>query len=81
MLIQSKRDPEPLSALALFFLCSLPILSAKQWPLPRQLAQCRHRTVRPDPGLLNPESFMEASRSAGALMCDTFWETEMSKEI
>ena len=30
-------------------------------PLPDQLAQSRHRTVTSDPGLVNPESFMEAS--------------------
>ena len=42
-------------------------ISARQGPLPGQLVQCRHRTVTPDPGLPYPESFMEASRSAGAL--------------
>ena len=39
-----------------------------QEPLPSQLAQCIHRTATPDPGLVNPESFMEASRFAGALL-------------
>ena len=31
------------------------------------MAQRRHRTVTPDPGLVNPESFIEASRSTEAL--------------
>ena len=55
-----KQDQESLSA-------PCHTVSARQGPLPGQLAQCRHRTVTPDPGLVNPESFMEASRSAGAL--------------
>ena len=42
-------------------------VSARQGPLPGQLVQCRQRTVTSDPGLVNPDSFMEASRSAGAL--------------
>ena len=42
-------------------------VSAKQGPLPGQVAVSRHRTVTPDPGLVNLECFMEASRSAGAL--------------
>ena len=29
---------------------------------------CRHRTVSPNPVLVKPESFMETSWSAGALM-------------
>ena len=84
MLIQSKQDREPLSALALVCLCPagklfpnktrniflLPAhnVSARQGPLPGHLAQSRHRTVTPDPGLLNPEYIMEPSRSAGALL-------------
>ena len=46
----------------------LPALTvyARQGPLPGQLAHCRHMTVTPDPGLVNPEYFMEASRSTGA---------------
>ena len=43
-------------------------VSAKQGPLPGQVAVCRHRTVTPNPVPVNPESFMEASRSAGALV-------------
>ena len=43
-------------------------VSARQGPLPGQKAQCRYKTVTPDPGLVNPESFMEASQSAGALL-------------
>ena len=31
----------------------------------------RHRTVTPNPGLVNPESVMETSRSAGALRRET----------
>ena len=42
-------------------------VSAKQGLLPGQVAVCRHRTVTPNPVLVNPESFMETSRSAGAL--------------
>ena len=42
-------------------------VSAKQGPLPGQVGVCRHRTVTPNPVLVNPESFMEASQSAGAL--------------
>ena len=42
-------------------------VSAKQGPLPGQVAVCRHRTVTPNPVLVNPESFMETSWSAGAL--------------
>ena len=42
-------------------------VSAKQGPLPGQVAVCRHRTITHNPVLVNPESFMEASRSAGAL--------------
>ena len=42
-------------------------VSAKQGPLPGQVAVRRHRTVTPNPVLVNPESFMEASRSTGAL--------------
>ena len=42
-------------------------LSARPWALPGQLAKCRHRTVTPDPGILNPESVMEPSRFAGSL--------------
>ena len=48
-------------------LCTLPILSTRQGPLPGQLAHWRHRTVTYDPGLVNPEFFLEASQSAGAL--------------
>ena len=49
-------------------LCSLPYtVSARQGPLPGQLALCRHRTVTPGPGLVNPESFMEASPSTWAI--------------
>ena len=33
-------------------------------------AVCRHRTVTPNLVLVNPESFIEASRSAGALSLD-----------
>ena len=33
---------------------------------------CRHRTVTPNPVLVNPESFMEASRSPGALPTHLF---------
>ena len=43
-------------------------VSAKQGPLPGQVVVCRHRTVTPNPVLVNPESFMESSRSAGALV-------------
>ena len=43
---------------------------AKQGPLPGQVAVCRHRTVTPNPVLVNPESFMEASQSAGAYTHD-----------
>ena len=32
------------------------------------MAVCRHRTVTPNPVLVNPESFMETSWSAGALI-------------
>ena len=42
-------------------------VSARQGALSGQVAVCRHRTVTPNPVLVNPESFMEASRSAGAL--------------
>ena len=41
---------------------------ARQGPLPGQLAQCILRTIPPNLGLVNPESFMEASWSAGALL-------------
>ena len=34
-------------------------LFAKQGPLPGQVAVWIHRTVSPNPGLVNPESFME----------------------
>ena len=46
-------------------------VSAKQGPLPGQVAVCRHRTVTPNPVLVNLESFMETSLSAGALV--PFW--------
>ena len=42
-------------------------VSAKHWPLLGQVAVCRHRTVPPNHGLVNPESFMETSRFDGAL--------------
>ena len=42
-------------------------VSAKQGPLPGQVAVWRHRTAPPNPGLVNPESFMETSRFTGAL--------------
>ena len=42
-------------------------VSDKQGPLHGQVAVSRHRTFTPDPGLVNPESFMEDSRSAGVL--------------
>ena len=42
-------------------------VSAKQGPLPGQVAVWRHRTVTPNPGLLNPDSVMKTLRSAGAL--------------
>ena len=42
-------------------------VAAKQGSLHGQVAVSRCRTVTPDPGLVNPESFMGASRSAGAL--------------
>ena len=42
-------------------------VSAMQWPLAVHVAVCRHRTVTPNPFLVNPESFMEASWFAGAL--------------
>ena len=38
-------------------------VSARQGPLPGQVAQCRHRTVTPHPGHVNPESFMEVPGS------------------
>ena len=31
------------------------------------MSESRHRTITPNPGALNPESFMETLRSAGAL--------------
>ena len=37
--------------------------------LPGLVAEWRHMTVTPNPGLVNPESFVETSRSAGALIC------------
>ena len=40
---------------------------AKQGPLPDQVAVWIHWTVSPNPGLVNPESFMETSWSARAL--------------
>ena len=43
-------------------------VSAMQGPFPGQVAVGRHRTVTPNPVLVNPESSMEASRSAGALV-------------
>ena len=43
-------------------------VSAKQGPLPDPVAVCRHRTVTRNPVPANPESFMETSRSAGALV-------------
>ena len=51
-------------------LCLLPAqtVSAKHGPLPGQVVVCRHRTVTPNPDLVNPESFMETSRSAGDLL-------------
>ena len=45
-------------------------VSAKQGPLPGQVTVCRHRTVTPNPVFVYPESSMEASRSAGALIVD-----------
>ena len=42
-------------------------VSARQWPLPSQSAQCTRRIVVLDPGLVNIDSFMEPSRSAGVL--------------
>ena len=42
-------------------------VSAMQGPLPGKAAVWRRRTVPPNPGLINPESFTETSRSAGAL--------------
>ena len=49
-------------------------VSAKEGPLPGKATVWRHRTVPPNPGLVNPESFTETSRSAGALdqYCPTF---------
>ena len=49
-------------------------VSAKQEPLPGKAAVWRHRTVPPNPGLVNPEYFTETSRSPGALKqyCPTF---------
>ena len=43
-------------------------VSGKQGPLPGQVPVFKHRTVTPNPGLVNPESFMVASQSAGALI-------------
>ena len=42
-------------------------VSTKHGPLPGQLAVCRHRTITPNPDLVNPESVMEASWSARAI--------------
>ena len=43
-------------------------VSAKQGPVPSQVAVRGHRIVTPNPGLVNLESFMEISQSAGALV-------------
>ena len=42
---------------------------------------CRHRTVKPNPVLVNPESFMETSRSAGACVGKTFLSTAFINEV
>ena len=55
-----KQDQESLSSPYSYCLCQAGLL-------PGQLALCRHRTVTLNPGLVNLESFMETSRSAGAL--------------
>ena len=51
----------------ILFLLLAQTVSAKQGPLPGQVAVWIHRTVTPNPGLLHPESVMETSRSARAL--------------
>ena len=65
MIIQSKQDWKPLSALALVCLCpagptpcSCLDCLCQAGASPGQLAQRSHRTVTPDPGLVSPESFM-----------------------
>ena len=57
----SKQDQQ------LFLMLLAQTVSAKQGPLPCQVVVCRHRTVPPNPSLVNPQSFMEASQSPGAL--------------
>ena len=42
-------------------------VSARQETRPGQMAQCRHRTGSSDPGLVNPEYFMEVSGSVHPL--------------
>ena len=59
--IISKQDQVSLSVPA-------KTVSAKKAPLPGQVAVCRHRTAKHNPNLVNPESFIEASLSAGALL-------------
>ena len=55
-------------------LCLLPAQTvyAKEGPLPGQVAVLRHRTVPPNSGLVNPESFMETSQYSGALPAWTY---------
>ena len=45
----------------------LTIYTAKQGPLPGKFAFHREATNTPDPGLVHPESVMQASGSSGAL--------------
>ena len=40
----------------------------------------RHRTVTPDPGLVTPESLMEASRSAGVLGTGGSWGSSHTRD-
>ena len=59
--------PFPHKTRSLYLLLAQTV-SAKQGPLPGQVALCRHRTVTLNHVLVNPESFMETSWSAGALI-------------
>ena len=44
------------------------LIIVKPGPIHGQVAVCRHRTVTPNPGLVNPVSFIEASLFARSLV-------------
>ena len=46
-----------------FSLFSAQTVSASKGPIPGRVAQCRQRATRPDPSLVNYESFIASSRS------------------